>query len=49
MPYVDMVTHNLLKEDCKLTLWISEDLIPLKAVVNRGLISMSWEIRDYQN
>ncbi|HQF67536.1 MAG TPA: DUF3108 domain-containing protein [Candidatus Cloacimonadota bacterium] len=49
MPYIDMVTHNLLKEDSKLTLWISEDLIPLKAVVNRGLISMSWEIREYQN
>lgn len=46
MPYVDMVTHNLLKENNKLTLWISEDGIPLKAVVRKGAIGMIWEITD---
>lgn len=46
MPYVDMVTHNLLKDGNKLTLWVSEKGIPLKAVVRKGVLSMSWEITE---
>jgi len=44
VPYVDMVTHNLFKDKNKVSLWISTDGIPLKAVVKMGVLSMKWSI-----
>lgn len=46
-PYIDMVTHNLLNEDTKVTLWISENKVALKANVSKKLISMSWDLISY--
>lgn len=45
VPYVDMVTHNLFKDKNKVSLWITNDGIPVKAVVKMGLLSMKWSIK----
>jgi len=45
MNYVDMVTHNLLSRSSRLTLWISDGGNAMKAVIRKGALSMSWEIK----
>ena len=43
-PYIDMLTHNFVAEDTRLTLWVSNDGIPLKATVKKNMLSMNWEL-----
>ena len=44
-PYIDMVTNNILNENCLMYLWISPTMqIPLKASVEKGIVNMHWEI-----
>lgn len=45
-PYMDMLTFNLLSEDVLLSVWISEDGVPLKAKIEKKLMGMNWEIRE---
>lgn len=45
-PYIDMLTHNLLSEDLKLSIWFSDSAVPLKAELKKKLLIMNWEIRD---
>ncbi|MDD2331142.1 MAG: DUF3108 domain-containing protein [Candidatus Cloacimonetes bacterium] len=47
MPYIDMVTHNVLNQDTIVTLWISADNIVHKANVKKGLVNMVWELVNY--
>ncbi len=42
--YVDMLTHNFFDENLDLVIWISDNGVPLKAKIKKGLLSMSWEI-----
>jgi len=44
MPYIDMVTHNMLSESSKLSLWVSDEEIILKALIKKGAVSMTWDI-----
>jgi len=44
MPYTDMVTFNMLSENNKMSLWVSEENVILKALVKKGAISVTWEI-----
>ncbi|MBM4402864.1 MAG: DUF3108 domain-containing protein [Candidatus Cloacimonetes bacterium] len=43
-PYVDMVTFNTLSESSVVDFWVSGDGIPIKAVVKKSLLSMTWEM-----
>nr|MDK2851045.1 hypothetical protein [Candidatus Cloacimonadota bacterium] len=43
-PYVDMLTHNFFDEDIKVTIWISDNGVPLKAHLKKNFIGMNWEI-----
>lgn len=43
-PYTDMLTHNFLSEDIKMSVWISEQGLPLKAQLKKKVWSMNWEI-----
>lgn len=43
-PYIDMVTHNFVNTESKLELWVSDSKIPVKAVVRKKAITMSWEL-----
>jgi len=43
-PYVDMITHNFFDENIKLSLWVSDNGIPLKAQLRKNMIGMNWEI-----
>lgn len=42
--YVDMVTFNLVNPDTKLSIWVSEDKLAVKALVRKKALSMSWEL-----
>ncbi|MDD4309441.1 MAG: hypothetical protein PHO32_03605 [Candidatus Cloacimonetes bacterium] len=48
MPYLDMVTNNMLNENTKLSLWVSNK-IPVKAYVRKKGLSMVWELVSIQN
>jgi hypothetical protein len=43
-PYVDMLTHNFLSEDTRISIWISESGLPLKAQLKKKVLSMNWDI-----
>lgn len=43
-PYIDMLTHNFLSEDTRMSIWISEQGLPLKAQLKKKIWSMNWEI-----
>ncbi len=43
-PYVDMLTNNFFDANLVLTIWISDNGIPLKAHLKKNLIGMTWEI-----
>ncbi|MCK9584415.1 MAG: DUF3108 domain-containing protein [Candidatus Cloacimonetes bacterium] len=43
-PYVDMLTHNFLSEDTRISIWISENGLPLKAQLKKKVLSMNWDI-----
>jgi len=47
MPYIDMVTHNLLNNDTTVNIWVSENGLVIKASVTKGLISMVWELLSF--
>ena len=42
--YVDMLTNNFFDANLVLTIWISDNGIPLKAHLKKNLIGMTWEI-----
>jgi len=46
--YVDMVTHNFVNEDTKLSIWVADEDLAVKAVVKKRGISMNWELTGYQ-
>jgi len=43
-PYVDMVTNNMLKEGNKLSIWVDDRQLILKAVVKSKGITTHWEL-----
>lgn len=43
-PYIDMLTHNFLSEDIRMTVWVSEQGLPLKAQLKKKILSMNWDI-----
>ncbi len=43
-PYVDMITFNFVNEKTKLNVWVSDSKIPVKAVVKKKAVFMSWEL-----
>lgn len=43
-PYTDMLTHNFLSEDTKMSIWISDAGLPLKAQLKKKIWSMNWDI-----
>ncbi len=45
--YVDMVTHNFVNEDTKLSLWVADEGLAVKSVVKKKGISMNWELLSY--
>ncbi len=47
MPYIDMITHNLLNEDTTLSLWISTNHIAVKASMRKKAVSMIWDLIGY--
>ncbi len=47
-PYVDMVTHNFVNEDTKLSIWVADDGLAVKAAVKKRGLSMNWELTGYQ-
>jgi hypothetical protein len=49
MPYLDMLTHNFLSPDSKLTLWISDNGVPIKATIKKKLMTVNWEIIQLRN
>ena len=44
MPYVDMVTHNTLNENNKMSLWVNDQQLAVRAVSKKGGISATWEL-----
>ncbi|PKN79877.1 MAG: hypothetical protein CVU48_03990 [Candidatus Cloacimonetes bacterium HGW-Cloacimonetes-1] len=49
MPYIDMITHNLLNEDTTLNLWISTNHIAVKASMRKKTVSMIWDMIGYSD
>jgi hypothetical protein len=43
-PYVDMVTCNLVNQATKLSFWVSQNNLAVKAVVKKNAMSMSWDL-----
>ena len=43
-PYIDMLTFNFLSEDTRISIWISESGLPLKAQLKKKVLSMNWDI-----
>jgi len=44
MPYIDMVTFNMLQENCKLNLWVYNNQYAVKATFKKKGLSSSWEL-----
>jgi len=47
MPYIDMVTHNTLHKDTRISIWIGDNGVALKASVRKSALGMSWELIDF--
>lgn len=43
-PYTDMLTHNFLSEDIRMSIWISEGGLPLKAQLKKKVWNMNLDI-----
>jgi len=43
-PYIDMITFNTLNESNVVNFWVNAEGIPVKAIVKKNLISMTWEM-----
>lgn len=43
-PYIDMVTFNLVNEDTKLSFWVSDNNVAVKALVRKNAMAMNWEL-----
>ncbi|MCB5252488.1 MAG: DUF3108 domain-containing protein [Candidatus Cloacimonadaceae bacterium] len=45
-PYVDMLTHNFLSEDTRMSIWVSEQGLPVKAQLKKKAWRMNWDIES---
>ena len=44
MPYIDMVTFNMLQENNKLNLWVYNNQYAVKATFKKKGLTSSWEL-----
>jgi len=43
-PYIDMLTHNILSADTTLSVYVSPDGIPIKAMIKKNKLGMTWDL-----